>query len=89
MQVPSTLKETFINWRTFPFVEEASIDVLLLHIFAICLRNKKKSIKQKRSQKQQQSIKRNRDKKERGGCKCKDLVILSATMKSTYCKSKR
>jgi len=66
MQVPSTLKETFINWRTFPFVEEASIDVLLLHIFANCLRNKKKSIKQKRSQKQQQSIKRNRDKKEKG-----------------------
>jgi hypothetical protein len=66
MQVPSTLKETFINWRTFPFVEEASIDVLLLHIFCKLSEKQKKGMKQKRSQKQQQSIKRNRDKKRKG-----------------------
>ncbi len=47
-------------------MEEASIDVLLLHIFCKLSEKQKKGMKQKRSQKQQQSIKRNRDKKRKG-----------------------
>jgi hypothetical protein len=76
MQVPSTLKETFINWRTFPFVEEASIDVLLLHIFANCLRNKKR-VWNRNVHRSNNSPSKETGIKKKGvvGCKCKDLVI--------------
>jgi hypothetical protein len=75
MQVPSTLKETFINCRTFPFVEEASIDVLILHIFASCLKNKK-------GYETETFREATLHRKKGVGGNAKTLVIWSATLKS-------
>jgi hypothetical protein len=65
-----------LDWRTFPFVEEASIDILLLHIFANC-RKKKKGYET------ETFTEATVHKKKGAGANTKTLVIWSATMKST------